>query len=211
MISIDNARMAGLVKPHRSFGTPRQAPVMGCAGCFHPPLGYPEPGSTAQQGEAAMCAKRTGSIEDLAVVGMEACLSAHFVSRTLRGMGFEPRTIPAIYVKPFNTGQKNNYNDAEAIAEAALRSNLRTVSENDQNQLVERQPTCPPYCLTRVCSRELVVVASRYRLLASPHLEGRREAMPSTSKLPNQCVSAVGQMCSTRRRAPEGRSPPASP
>ena len=125
-----------------------------------------------------MCAKKRGSIEDLAVVGidigkdtfhlvgfdqsgqlvirkqikrlalnatfeqlprcivgMEACLSAHFVSRTLRGMGFEPRIIPAIYVKPFNKGQKNDYNDAEAIAEAALRPNLRTVSEKDQDQL----------------------------------------------------------------------------
>lgn len=122
-----------------------------------------------------MCAKNTGSLEDLAVVGvdigkdtfhlvgfdragqlvirkqikrlalsatfeqlprcivgMEACLSAHFVSRTLRGMGFEPRIIPAIYVKPFNKGQKNDYNDAEAIAEAALRPNLRIVSEKDQ-------------------------------------------------------------------------------
>ena len=69
------------------------------------------------------------------VVAMEACLSAHFVSRTLRRMGFDPRIIPAIYVKPFNKGQKNDYNDAEAIAEAALRPNLRTVSEKDQDQL----------------------------------------------------------------------------
>jgi len=69
------------------------------------------------------------------VVGMEACLSAHFVSRTLRKMGFEPRIIPAIYVKPFNKGQKNDYNDAEAIAEAALRPNLKTVSEKTQEQL----------------------------------------------------------------------------
>jgi len=69
------------------------------------------------------------------IIGMEACLSAHFVSRTLRSMGFEPRIIPAIYVKPFNKGQKNDYNDAEAIAEAALRPNLRTVSEKSQDQL----------------------------------------------------------------------------
>lgn len=33
------------------------------------------------------------------IVGMEACLSAHFVSRMLRGLGHEPRIIPAIYVK----------------------------------------------------------------------------------------------------------------
>jgi transposase len=69
------------------------------------------------------------------VVGMEACLSAHFVSRTLRALGHEPRIIPAIYVKPFVKGQKNDYNDAEAIAEAALRPNLRTVSEKTQDQL----------------------------------------------------------------------------
>lgn len=69
------------------------------------------------------------------VVGMEACLSAHFVSRTLRGLGFEPRIIPAIYVRPFIKGQKNDYNDAEAIAEAALRPSLRTVTEKSQDQL----------------------------------------------------------------------------
>jgi len=69
------------------------------------------------------------------IVGMEACLSAHFVSRTLRALGHEPRVIPAIYVKPFVKGQKNDYNDAEAIAEAALRPNLRFVQEKTQDQL----------------------------------------------------------------------------
>ena len=44
------------------------------------------------------------------IVGMEACLSAHFVSRTLRALGHEPRIIPAIFVKPFVKGQKNDYN-----------------------------------------------------------------------------------------------------
>lgn len=63
------------------------------------------------------------------VVGMEACFSAHFVSRTLRRLGFEPR------IKPFNKGQKNDYNDAEAIAEAALRPNLKSVVEKSQDQL----------------------------------------------------------------------------
>lgn len=33
------------------------------------------------------------------VVGMEACLTAHFVSRALRQIGHKPRIIPAIYVK----------------------------------------------------------------------------------------------------------------
>ena len=47
----------------------------------------------------------------------------------------EPRIIPAIYVKPFVKGQKNDYNDAEAIAEAALRPNLHIVREKTQDQL----------------------------------------------------------------------------
>lgn len=69
------------------------------------------------------------------IVGLEACLSAHFVSRTLRRFGHTPRIIPAMYVKPFIKGQKNDYNDAEAIAEAALRPNLRIVQEKTQDQL----------------------------------------------------------------------------
>lgn len=69
------------------------------------------------------------------IVGMEACLSAHFVSRSLRKLGFEPRIISAKYTKPFNKGQKNDYNDAEAIAEAVLRPNLKTVREKSQDQL----------------------------------------------------------------------------
>ena len=69
------------------------------------------------------------------IVGLEACLSAHFVSRTLRRLGHTPRIIPAMYVRPFAKGQKNDYNDAEAIAEAALRPNLRVVQEKTQDQL----------------------------------------------------------------------------
>jgi transposase len=69
------------------------------------------------------------------IVGMKACLSAHFVSRVLRGLGHEPRIFPAICLKPFVKGQKNDYDDAEAIAEAALRPNLRVVQEKSQDHL----------------------------------------------------------------------------
>lgn len=43
-------------------------------------------------------------------------------------------------MKPFNKDQKNDYNDAEAITEAALRPNLRTVSEKNQDQLDLQAP-----------------------------------------------------------------------
>ncbi len=62
-------------------------------------------------------------------------MSAHFVSRTLRKLGFDPRIIAAKYTKPFVKDQKNDYNDAEAIAEAVLRPNLNYVQEKSQDQL----------------------------------------------------------------------------
>ena len=61
----------------------------------------------------------------LSIVGMEACLSAHFVSRVLRRWGHAPRIIPAIYVRPFVKGQKNDlYENPEVkAAERAARDN----------------------------------------------------------------------------------------
>jgi transposase len=38
------------------------------------------------------------------IVGMEACLSAHFVSRSLRQLGHEPRIIPAILCEAVSEG-----------------------------------------------------------------------------------------------------------
>lgn len=83
------------------------------------------------------CLALIASFENLprCEVGMEARLSAHFVSRTLRKMGFEPRIIPEINVKPFNKGQKNDHNDTESIAEAVLRPNLKAASEKTQDHL----------------------------------------------------------------------------
>ena len=36
-----------------------------------------------------------------ALVGMEACASAHFLGRTIRDLGHDARLIPAQFVKPF--------------------------------------------------------------------------------------------------------------
>ena len=48
------------------------------------------------------------------VVGMEACASAHYWGRELRGLGHEVRLIPAQHVKAYVRGNKNDYNDARA-------------------------------------------------------------------------------------------------
>jgi transposase len=53
------------------------------------------------------------------LIGMEACGGAHFLGRALREQGHEVRLMPAQYVKPYVKTNKNDYLDAEAIAEAA--------------------------------------------------------------------------------------------
>ncbi len=62
------------------------------------------------------------------LVGMEACASAHYWARTLKAQGHQIKLIPPQYVKPFVRGNKNDYNDALAIAEAVTRPEMRFVS-----------------------------------------------------------------------------------
>ncbi len=65
---------------------------------------------------------------------MEACGSAHYWAREMQAIGHDVRLIPAAYVKPFVKRQKNDAADAEAIAEAAARSNMRFVEVKTKEQ-----------------------------------------------------------------------------
>jgi transposase len=60
-------------------------------------------------------------------VGMEACAGSHYWGREIQALGHEVRLIPAQHVKPLVRGNKNDYNDALAIAEALGRPGLRFV------------------------------------------------------------------------------------
>ena len=61
------------------------------------------------------------------LIGMEACSGAHFLGRALRAQGHDVKLIPAQFVKPFVKSNKNDFLDAEAIAEAVDRQNMRFV------------------------------------------------------------------------------------
>jgi transposase len=52
------------------------------------------------------------------LIGMEACSGSHFLGRALREQGHDVKLIPAQFVKPFVKSNKNDFIDAEAIAEA---------------------------------------------------------------------------------------------
>src|SRR6516162_6616630 len=70
------------------------------------------------------------------LIGMEAGCGAHFLGRALREQGHEVRLMPAQYVKPYVKTNKNDYIDAEAIAEAVTRPSMRFVPIKSDDQLV---------------------------------------------------------------------------
>jgi transposase len=69
------------------------------------------------------------------LIGMEACIGAHHVSRKLRALGHDARLMPARYVRPYSKGQKNDFRDAEAIAEAVQRPTMKFVTTKTGDQL----------------------------------------------------------------------------
>lgn len=69
------------------------------------------------------------------LIGMEASCGAHHIGRQLSSHGHEIRLIPAQFVRPFVKSQKNDYIDAEAIAEAVQRPTMRFVPIKTEDQL----------------------------------------------------------------------------
>src|SRR5258707_11329870 len=69
------------------------------------------------------------------LIGMEACVGAHHLSRRLSLLGHDVRLMPAKYVRAYSKGQKNDFRDAEAIAEAVQRPTMKFVATKTAEQL----------------------------------------------------------------------------
>ncbi len=75
---------------------------------------------------------RSKLLEQLAVlepctVAFEACGGSHWLARRCEAQGHQVKLIPPQYVKPYIKGNKNDFIDAAAIAEASGRPNMRFV------------------------------------------------------------------------------------
>jgi transposase len=69
------------------------------------------------------------------LIGMEACVGAHHLSRKLQSLGHDARLMPAKYVRPYAKGQKNDFRDGETIAEAVQRPTMKFVATKTVEQL----------------------------------------------------------------------------
>src|SRR3974377_1868274 len=69
------------------------------------------------------------------LIGMEACVGAPHLSGKLKALGHDARLMPAKYVRPYSKGQKNDFRDAEAIAEAVQRPTMKFVATKTADQL----------------------------------------------------------------------------
>src|SRR5215467_5896823 len=62
------------------------------------------------------------------LIGLETGCGSHHIARQIVPLGHDVRLIPAQYVKPFLKGHKNDFRDAEAIAEAVQRPTMHFVA-----------------------------------------------------------------------------------
>jgi transposase len=81
------------------------------------------------------------------VVAMEACYSSHYWARLFKSFGHQVKLFPTQHVQPFVRGNKNDHNDALAIAEASQRPGIKavpikTVAQQDIQSLHRLRERC---------------------------------------------------------------------
>ena len=69
-------------------------------------------------------------------IAFEACGGAHWLARKSGEYGHQVRLIPPQYVKPYVKGNKNDFIDASAIAEAAGRPTMRFIAVKSEEAQV---------------------------------------------------------------------------
>ena len=66
-------------------------------------------------------------------IAIEGCASAHYWKRELIKLGHRVKLLPAQHVKAYVRGNKNDYNDALALAEASRVPEMRSDAQNHRS------------------------------------------------------------------------------
>jgi len=92
-------------------------------------------------------------------ISLESCASSHYWARELSKLGHDVTLLPAQHVKPFVRGNKNDYNDALAIAEASRFAQIRPVAV----KTVEQQSIQGLHRLRRSSVKDRTALCSQVR------------------------------------------------
>jgi transposase len=76
------------------------------------------------------------SNHSLTTIAFEACGGAHWLGRYCQQIGHHVKLIPPQYVRPYVKGNKNDFIDADAIAEASGRPSMRFVEVKSETAQV---------------------------------------------------------------------------
>src|ERR1041385_3356553 len=98
-----------------------------------------------------------------ALVGLEACGSAHHWARVISRCGHQVRLMPPGYVTPYVKRNKNDGRDAEAICEAVGRPSMRFVAVKS----VEQQATLSVHGTRALLVRQRTMAANALRAALS--------------------------------------------
>jgi len=115
------------------------------------------------------------------LIGMEACSGSHYWGRELKKLGHTVKLIPAQHVKPYLRGNKNDYNDALAIAEAVVRPEMRfvaikTVEQQDQ-ALINHKRQQVIEARTQQCNRIRAMLLER-GIVINKGINHLKQALP---------------------------------
>ncbi|MEI8673252.1 IS110 family transposase [Vibrio sp. SA48] len=115
------------------------------------------------------------------IISMEACSGAHYWAREFEKLGHEVLLYPPQHVKSQRRKQKNDYNDAEAIAEIALYQRHppvphKSIEQQDIQSLIRMRRLCVTE-RTRMINQVRGLIAE-YGIVLSKGKASLRQAIP---------------------------------
>lgn len=115
------------------------------------------------------------------IIGIEGCASSHHWAREFTKLGHQVKLLPAQHVKPFVRGNKNDYNDALAIAEACRIPEMRPVNvktiEQQSIQAMHRLRRGAVADRTKLCNQVRGLLAE-FGIISNKGISALRKRLP---------------------------------
>jgi transposase len=115
------------------------------------------------------------------LVALEACATSHYWAREIMKCGHAVKLIPPQHVKAFLIGNKNDYNDALAIAVAAKQPQIKSVGiktiEQQDNQVQHKVRELAVRQRTALCNQIRGLIAE-YGIILSQGVNNIRKNIP---------------------------------